>query len=45
MVWKSIVMFCYSKKNVKQRFNLSHETKVSARTFARGSEVAVQTSP
>ena len=36
MVWKSIVMFYYFQKHVKRRFNLSHVTKVSAQTFARG---------
>ena len=36
MVWNSIVMFYYFKKYVKRYFNLSHVTKVSAQTFARG---------
>ena len=29
-------MLFYSKTGVKRRFNLSHVTKVSAQTFARG---------
>ena len=35
MVWNSSVMFHYVKY-VKRHFNLSHVTKVSAQTFARG---------
>ena len=42
MVWKSIPMFYYSYKDVKRRFNLSHVTKVSAQTFARGHKKCIQ---
>ena len=42
MVWKSIVMFYYSLKDVKRRFNRSHVTKVSAQTFARGYKKRIQ---
>ena len=42
MVWKSIVMFYYFLKYVKRRFNLSHVTKVSAQTFARGCKKRIQ---
>ena len=43
MVWKSIAMFYYSDKDVKRRFNLSHVTKVSEQTFARGHKKRIQT--
>ena len=33
MIWKSIVMFYYSLKDVKRRFNLSHVTRVSAQSM------------
>ena len=43
MVWKSIVMiFYYSLKDVKRRFNHSHVIKVSAQTFARGYKKRIQ---
>ena len=43
MVWNLIVMFYYySLKDVKQSFNLSHVTKVSAQTFARGYKKRIQ---
>ena len=42
MVWKSIVTFYYSEKDVKRRFNLSCVTKVSAQTFVRGYKKRIQ---
>ena len=42
MVWKSIVMFYYSLKDFKRRFNCSHVTKVSPQTFARGYKKRIQ---
>ena len=42
MVWKLIVMFYYSLKDVKRGFNRGHVTKVSAQTFARGYKKRIQ---
>ena len=42
MVFKSIVMFYYSKKYVKRRFDVSHVTKVSGQTFATGFNRRIQ---
>ena len=42
MVWKLIVMFYYSLKDVKRGFNRGHVTKVSAQAFARGYKKRIQ---